>query len=97
MTAILVLGAVAFIVALPAGVEAGFLGWLELAPAQRLALHLPLALAVAASGLAAICLVRWARRRGSDAMPRRDAALAVASLALVAQLMAWGLIGWGFS
>jgi hypothetical protein len=97
LTAILALAAIAVIVAVPALVEAGFLGWLELPLAERLVLHVPLALAVSGIGLVALGTIGWVRRWWSSSVLRRYVALAAASAALVVQLAAWGLIGWGLT
>jgi hypothetical protein len=88
---------VALVAALPAGVEAGFLGWLEWPWPLRLALHVPLALLVAAGSLAILTGVGWARRWWPAATGRRHLLLLAPSLAFVAQLAAWGIIGWGLT
>jgi hypothetical protein len=80
---------------LPALVDSGFLGWLEVPIPLRLDLHLPLALAVATGCLVVLAVFGWAG--WSRAVRLRYGALAVASVALVAQLGAWGLIGWGLT
>jgi CubicO group peptidase (beta-lactamase class C family) len=96
-TALLALVMVALVVAVPAGVEAGFLGWLEWPWPLRLALHIPLALLVADIGLAILTGAGWARRWWPAATGRRHLLLLAPSLAFVAQLAAWGVIGWGLT
>jgi CubicO group peptidase (beta-lactamase class C family) len=96
-TAILALGTVMLLSALPGLVDAGFLGWLEFPLLQRLLLHLPLALTVAASGLAVLCAFGWAGRWWSRYVRLRYGALAITAVALTAQLAAWHLVGWGLS
>jgi len=77
--------------------RSGFLGWLELPIAQRLMLHLPLALTVAAGSLVVLTafglIGRWWRR----AAALRYVGLAAVSVAVAAQLAAWQLIGWGLT
>ena len=97
LTAILALGAVALLTAFPAIVDSGFLGWLEFPLAQRLVLHLPLALTVLAGCLAILCALGWSRRWWPRGVPPSYVALAAASLVLVGQLAAWRLIGWGLT
>ena len=97
VTAVLVLATVALVAALPAGVEAGFLGWLEWPWPMRLALHFPLALLLAAGSLAILNVVGWARRWWPAATGRRHLLLVAPSLVFVAQLAAWGVIGWGLT
>jgi len=62
----------------------------------RLALHLPLALALLAAGLAAVLVVGALRHWWIRWIRRRDAAFAIALTALAAQLGFWYLVGWGF-
>jgi hypothetical protein len=87
---------VAFIRAIPGSVDVGFLGWMSTALQVRLALHLPLAVALLAAGLAALlaagALCRWWTPR----VRPRDAALVVALAAVAAQLASWHLVAWGF-
>ena len=96
-TALLLLAAVALLAWLPGLVDAGFLGWLELPPAERLALHLPLAVAVLGTSTAALvaagCIGRWWPR----AVRLQYSALAVAAVAVAALLAGWHLIGWGMT
>jgi hypothetical protein len=93
---VLVLGNVAVLALVPRLVDAGFLGWLDLPMAYRLALHLPMALCAAAVGAVAVVLAGWRWRWWSRPVLIRHGALAAAALALVAQLGAWSLVGWGF-
>ena len=89
------LATVALLAWLPGLVDAGFLGWLELPPAERLALHLPLAVAVLGASTAALVAAGWIGRWWSSAVRLQYAALAVAAVALDALLAGWHLIGWG--
>jgi len=91
------LGAIALVAALPGLVDSGFLGWLEVPIALRLAMHLPLVLAVATGCLVVLTVFGWAGRWSSGAVRLRYATLSVAAIALVVQLSAWGLIGWGLT
>ena len=62
LTAALTLGTIALLVAIPRLVDAGFLGWLEVPLAERLLLHLPLALAIASACLFALtAILGWVR------------------------------------
>ncbi len=97
VTAFFAFGAITIVLVQPAIVEAGFLGWLELPIAQRILLHTPLALAVAAACLAFMVGLGSLRRQWSFATTRWHGLLVAASLALVVQLAAWGLIGWGLT
>jgi hypothetical protein len=97
VTTILILGSTALLALEPRLVDAGFVGWLDLPLAQRLALHVPLALCVVGGGTVAVVLAGWVRRWWRGAVLARYAALAAATLAVVAQLGAWSLVGWGFS
>ena len=97
LTALLVLAAIGLVIAMPPMVESGFLGWLELPLAERLAMHVPIGLAASVGALVAIVAIGWRRRWWSDSLPIRLASLAFAGVALVAQLAAWRLIGWGLT
>ncbi|HEX6580006.1 MAG TPA: serine hydrolase domain-containing protein [Actinomycetota bacterium] len=94
-TALLILANVALLAWMPGLVDSGFLGSLEFPLAERLILHLPLALA----GLGVIAVVlaglAWIGRWWSRAVTLQYAALAVGTIALVAQIGVWRLIGWG--
>jgi hypothetical protein len=94
--ALAALASVAAILALPALVDAGFLGSQPIPVPMRLGLHLPLAVALLAAGLAALLVAGAALRWWARRVRPRDAALAVALTALAAQLAAWHLVGWGF-
>jgi len=62
----------------------------------RLALHLPLAVALLAAGLVALLVAGALRRWWTARVRPRDAALAAALAALAAQLASWHLVAWGF-
>lgn len=96
-TATLALGTIGVIAVLPRLVDSGFLGWLEFPLAQRLILHLPFALTVALACLVSLTAFGWAKGRRTPAIQLRYAALALASVALTAQLALWNLIGWGLT
>jgi hypothetical protein len=96
LTALLALANVGLVAATPGLVYAGFLGWLELPLIERLGLHLPLALAIAAAGSAVLVAAGVLRRWWSKAVSAQHVALAVGTVALVGQLAAWRLIGWGW-
>ncbi len=95
LTAVLALGAIALLAAVPGLVDSGFIGRLELPLAARLVLHVPLALAVATGGLVLLAAVGWARRWWPASDRIRYAALAATAVLLVVLLAAWRLIGWG--
>jgi CubicO group peptidase (beta-lactamase class C family) len=96
LTAIFALGTSALLAVIPGLVDSGFLGWLEVPVVLRLAFHLPLALAAAAGCLVVLSAFNWSRAWWTRAVPWRNVALVVASVALTAQLAAWRLIGWGW-
>lgn len=95
ITALLILANAGLLVFLPGLIDSGFLGWLHLPLAIRLALHLPLALAVVAAGMVAVAAWGCVRRRWSSAVRVQYAALALAASAFVGELAVWHLIGWG--
>ena len=97
LTALMALGTVALIAALPALVDSGFLGWVDFPLAQRLALHLPLGVTVLGGCLAVLASLGWVGRWWLPSVRLQYAALAVAAVALGAQLGAWRLIGWGLT
>jgi len=96
-TSLVVLAAVALLAWLPGLVDAGFLGWLELPPAERLALHLPLAVAVLGAATAALVAAGWIGRWWPRAVRLQYTALALAAVGLGALLAGWHLIGWGMT
>ena len=96
-TALVVLATVALLASIPGLVDAGFLGWLELHPAERLALHLPLAVAVLGASTAALVAAGWIGRWWPSAVRLQYTALAVAAVVLGALLVGWHLIGWGMT
>lgn len=77
--------------------DVGFLGWLDFPLPLRLAVHLPLAVAVLATVLAGLLVVgavqHWWKPR---TIRPWDAALGIALAALAIQLIAWHLVAWGF-
>lgn len=93
-TALLTLATVGLIVWMPGLVDSGFIGWLDLPMTERLALDMPLALAVLGGISLLLVTVGWARRWLPGAARWQYGALSVAALALVAQLAAWQLTGW---
>jgi hypothetical protein len=92
---LLILANAGLVALLPGLVDSGFLGWLDLPLAERLALHLPLILAVVAAGTVALAALGWVGRWWSTAVRLQYAALAIAAMAFVGQLAVWRLIGWG--
>jgi hypothetical protein len=94
-TALLMLGTVALMGFMPGLVDSGFLGWLELPVVMRLAMHVPMALAVFGVGTAVLAAAGWIGRWWSGAEKAQYALLAAAAMALVAQLAGWRLIGLG--
>jgi len=97
VTAMLALLSVVMISAVPGLVDSGFLGWLELPMVFRLILHLPLGLAVVSACMVVLVAAGWVLRWWSSALRLQYTLLAVAAVAVVAQLAAWQLIGWGFT
>ena len=97
LTAVLALGTIAILALVPRLVDSGFLGWLEFPLAERLILHLPLALAVASGCLVVLTVLGWARAWRTPAVQWRYAALVAVSVTLTAQLAVWHLIGWGLT
>src|SRR5512139_2420996 len=85
---------VAGIRAVPGLVDVGFLGWMAFPTLTRLALHLPLAVALLAVGLVALLVTGALRHWWTPRIRPRDAALAVALTALAAQLASWHLVAW---
>jgi hypothetical protein len=61
----------------------------------RLALHVPLALAVVGAATVVLVVAGWTLGWGSRANRLWDGALVVAVSVVTAQLAAWGLIGFG--
>lgn len=96
-TALLTLANVALLVWMPGLVDSGFVGWLDLPLAERMAFYLPVALAVAAAGTVVLAAGGWVGHWWSSAVRLQHAALAVATIALVGQLGVWRLIDWGLS
>jgi hypothetical protein len=96
-TALLMLATVTLLVWEPRLVDAGFLGWLDLSLAERLALHLPLAVVVLGASTVALVASSWIGRWWSSAVRLQYTGLAVAAVALGALLAEWDLIGWGMT
>jgi CubicO group peptidase (beta-lactamase class C family) len=94
--AVCALAAVAAVALVPGFVDVGFLGRLASPVGIRLALHLPLAVAVLAAGLGALVVAGSIRRWWPPGSRARNAALAVALPALAAQLASWHLVAWGY-
>ena len=78
---------------MPGLVDSGFLGGLDLSLAERLAVHLPLALAVLGASMVVLAASGWIGRWWSRAVTLQYAALAVAAIALVPLLAGWHLLG----
>jgi hypothetical protein len=97
LTALLVLGNAALIVRAPGLVDSGFLGWLEVPLAERLLLHLPLALAVLAGCTVVLTAAGWAGRWWTSSARIQYAGLSAAAAVMTAQLVGWHLVGWGFT
>jgi hypothetical protein len=96
LAVLLVVASVALVAALPGLVDSGFVGWLGLPVALRLALHLPMATAAVGAVLCVVVAGAWVRHAWPPGARAGMTALALATVALVAQLAAWRLIGWGF-
>jgi hypothetical protein len=90
---VLTIANAALLVWMPGLVDSGYLGWLDLPLAQRVAMHLPLTLAVLGVCTLVLLTAGWVRRWWSSALRLEYAVLAVASVAVIAQLAAWRLIG----
>jgi hypothetical protein len=86
---------VAVIGLLPGLVDVGFLGWMAVPLPVRLALHLPLAVALLTASLAALVVAGALRRWWTRRIRPHDAVLTVALIALAAQLASWHLVAWG--
>lgn len=94
--AIAALASVVAIRTVPGLVDVGFLGWSAALPLPlRLALHLPLLVAVLAAAFAALLVAGALGRWWVPRVRLRDAALAVALTAFAAQLALWHLVAWG--
>ena len=89
------LATVAAILALPGLVDVGFLGHMEVPLVLGLALHLPLAVASLAAAFAALLVAGALASWWTSRVRPWDAALAVALIALSAQLAAWQLVALG--
>jgi hypothetical protein len=97
LTAVLVLGNAALLIWAPGLVDSGFLGWLEIPLAERLLLHLPLALAVLAGCTVVLTTAGWVRHWWTNAALVQYATLSAAAAAMFAQLAGWQLVGWGLT
>jgi CubicO group peptidase (beta-lactamase class C family) len=93
ITALLALANLVRIARTPGLVDSGYLGWLDLPLAERLATYLPVALAIAAAAMVVLVAAGWIGRWWSNAVRLQHAALAIAMIAFVVQLAAWRLIG----
>jgi CubicO group peptidase (beta-lactamase class C family) len=96
LMALLVLAVIALIAAFPGLVDSGFVGWLDLPLASRLALHLPLAVAVLAAALVGLGTIGWIRGWWDRSFIRQYSALFLAAVFLTAQVVGWNLVGWGW-
>ena len=96
LTELLTFAVIGLLVAVPALVDSGFLGALDFPLVQRLLLHLPIFVTLAAAGLVTLVVIGW-RHWWSSIERTGYAILGAASTALVAQLAAWHLIGWGLT
>ena len=94
MTALIILANVSLLLVLPGLVDSGFLGALDLSLAQRLAVHLPLAVAVMAAVMVALVACGWIGRWWSRTVALRYATLTIAAVTLIRLLAGWHLIGW---
>ena len=92
-TALIILGNVTMLVWLPGLVDSGFLGDLDLTPAERLMVHLPLAVTVTGAAMVVLSAYGWARRWWPRPVALQYAALAAAAIAVAPLLAAWHLIG----
>ncbi len=84
---------IVLIAALPTIIYSGFLGWLHLPAWQRLIMHAPFALLVCAAVFLVLVILAWIRRSGSPGERTYLSLLSFASLALLALLAQWHLIG----
>jgi CubicO group peptidase (beta-lactamase class C family) len=94
VTALAVLGSVTLLVWLPGLVDTGYTGRLDLSLAERIAVHMPLAVVVIGAATAALVASGWIGRWWPKAVTRQYAALALAAIALVPLLTGWDLVGW---
>ena len=96
-TALLTLGTVTLLAWLPGLVDTGYTGHLDLSPAEQLAVHMPLLLAVLGASMVVLAASGWIGRWWSRAVTLQYAALAVAAIVLVPLLAGWHLIGLSMS
>jgi len=94
-TALLILAIVALLAWRPGLVDSGFLGWLDLTAAERIVLHLPLALVAVGALTIALVTTGSIRHWWSPLVRLQYAALAAAAAALSVLLVGWDLVGWG--
>ena len=97
LASITALGTMGLLAAAPGLVDSGFLGWVNFPLPVRLALHLPLAVAILAGAVTVLAVLGWARRWWSRGAGMAYGIVAIAGVALVAQLAAWRLIGFGLT
>jgi CubicO group peptidase (beta-lactamase class C family) len=90
--ALAAIATVAAIRVMPGLVDVGFLGWMAWPLPMRLALHLPLAVTLLATGLAVLLAGGALRHWWTPPIRPGDAVLAVALTTLAAQLAFWHLI-----
>jgi hypothetical protein len=96
VTSALGLMAIGMLAALPVLYYSGFVGWMDLPLAQRVALHVPLALVLVTAGVLALNVPAWRAPWWSPAERWHYAAIGGAALALVGLLVELQLVGFGF-
>ena len=84
------------ILLMPGLVDVGFLGRIAWPIPFRLALHLPLGVAMLTAGLAALLALGATRHWWTPRLSALDVSLAVALTTLATQLALWHLVAWGF-
>jgi len=94
VTALLTVATVALVAWMPGLVDSGYLGWLDLPAAERLALDLPLALAVMGGSTVVLVASGLLGRWWSSSVMVQYVALAAAAMLVVAHTSVWDLIGW---
>lgn len=90
------LATIVAVLLVPGLVDVGFLGWMTWPIQVRLAMHLPLAVALLTAGLGTLLVLGATRRWWIPRIKALDVSLAVALTALATQLALWQLVAWGF-